>query len=333
MIQFDKNKLKEIHQDILIDLYRIMLRIRMIEDAIGEEYPKDEMKTPIHLCTGQEAIPAGVCKYLKKDDYVLSNYRGHGHYLAKGGDLRSLIAELYGRDTGCCRGRGGSMHIVDVSVGIVGTSAIVGGGVPIATGIGLASVLEKNSRVSVVFFGDGAVDEGVLYESINFSMLKKLPVIYACENNFYAVCSHQSKRQPRDNIYCRFQGCGIPGYRVDGNNVIEVYQIAKNVIDNARRGGGPAFIEFRTYRWKGHSGNDSDVSLGYRTQEELDEWVKRCPLKNFENFLLDERIIAKEQIRLFEQDIDKEIQEAFEFAQKSPFPDEESIMDYLYKEK
>lgn len=332
IIQYDRAKVKNISRETLGELYKIMLRIRRVEDAIGNEYPKDEMKTPIHLCTGEEAIPAGVCTHLNKNDYVLSNYRGHGHYLAKGGDLKTLIAELYGRETGCSRGRGGSMHLADTSVGVMGTSAIVGGGIPIATGVGLTSILRKTKDVTVVFFGDGAVDEGVLYESINFAVLKKLPVIYACENNFYSVCSHQSKRQSLDNIYCRFQGCGISGYRIDGNNVLEVYDIAKKVIENARQGNGPSFIEFRTYRWKGHSGNDSDVSLGYRSQQELDEWIKRCPVKNFEEFLLEQGIISQDKIVSFENEIDKEIEEAFQFAKQSSLPDEDSIMEYLYKE-
>lgn len=331
LIQYNFKKAQEMPNKILSVLYRMMLRTRMVEEAIAKEYVHDEMKTPIHLCIGEEAISAGVCIHLKKDDYVVSNYRGHGHYLAKGGDLTALIAELYGKDTGCSGSRGGSMHLIDPSVGLIGSSAIVAGGIPIAAGIALSVVLKRAKQVAVVFFGDGAVDEGVLYESINFSVLKKLPVIYICENNFYAVCSSQNKRQPFDNIYCRFEGCGIPGYRVDGNNVLEVYDIAQKVIDQARKGKGPAFIECRTYRWTGHSGGESDVSLGYRTQEEYDEWLKKCPLDNFKKFLIKEKVISRKEIDFFKKDIDKEIEAAFMCAKNSPFPETKNIMKYLYK--
>lgn len=331
-IQFKVN-LKDIQRHTLIELYRIMLRIRMVQRRIEKEYPKDEIKTPVHLCTGQEAISAGVSINLKKEDYVFSNYRGHGHYLAKGGDLKCLIAELYGREDGCSRGRGGSMHLIDTSVGLMGTTSIVGGGIPIATGAALSAVLQKNNRVAVVFFGDGAMDEGVLYESINFAMLKKLPVIYACENNFYAVCSPQKNRQCLDNIYKRFEGCGIPGYRVDGNNVIDVYSIAKKAVEACRKKKGPSFIEFRTYRWHGHSGGGSDVSLGYRTQEELDRWVKRCPVENFERFLLKKTFITKENIESIAKVFDKEISEAFDFAKNSREPDEKDLLKYSYSEE
>lgn len=328
-IQSDSNN-SAIPSHILIELYRIMLKIRRVQLRIEKEYPKDEIRTPVHLCIGQEAIAAGICIHLNGDDYIFSNYRGHGHYLAKGGDLKALIAELYGRETGCSRARGGSMHIIDPSIGFLGSSSIVGGSIPIATGAALGSLLQKNNRVTVVFFGDGAVDEGVLYESINFAVLKKLPVIYACENNFYAVCSPQSTRQPLDNIYKRFVGCGIAGYRVNGNNVIDVYRIAKKVIEDARNKKGPSLIEFRTYRWRGHSGAGTDVSLNYRSQEELDKWVKKCPVKNFERFLVNKGLLTKDKIESIDRLIEKEIDEAFDFAKISPLPDEKDLLKYLY---
>lgn len=331
-IRFNAN-FKNIRRHTLIELYKMMLRIRMVQRRIEKEYPKDEIKTPVHLCTGQEAISAGVCANLKKEDYVFSNYRGHGHYLAKGGDLKRLIAELYGKEAGCSKGRGGSMHIIDTSVGLMGTTSIVGGGIPIATGAALSAVLQKNNRIAVVFFGDGAMDEGVLYESINFAMLKKLPVIYACENNFYAVCSPQKNRQYLDNIYRRFEGCGIPGYRIDGNNVIDVYLAAKKAIEACRNKKGPSFIEFRTYRWHGHSGGGSDVSLGYRTQKELDQWVKRCPVENFERFLLKKTFITKENIESIMKVFDEEINEAFDFAKNSREPNTEDLLKYAYSEE
>jgi len=324
-------KTSGIPKEVLRELYRMMLKIQKVELKIDELYHEDEMKTPVHLCLGQEAVAAGVCIHLNTDDYVFSNHRGHGHYIAKNGDVKAMVAELYNRETGCSRGRGGSMHLVDASVGVLGTSSIVGGCIPIATGAALGSVLKKDNRVSVAFFGDAAVEEGVIYESISFAMLKKLPVVYVCENNFYSVFSHLSKRQAKDDIYRRFEGLSIPGYRVDGNNVIEVYRIAKKAIDNARRGNGPSFIECRTYRLRDHHGIGSGVEVGYRTQEEVDEWAARCPVKNFERFLLEGRVVTASGIEEFAEAINQEVEEAFKFAQASPLPDEDEVLEYLYQ--
>lgn len=328
-IRYSK-RYNDIPDDVLKNLYRIMIRIRKVELKIAELYHEDEMKTPIHLCIGQEAVSAGVCASLNTDDYVFSNHRGHGHYIAKGGDIKTLIAELYNRETGCSRGHGGSMHLIDTSVGLLGSSSIVGGGIPIATGAALASLLKNDKRVSIVFFGDAAVEEGVIYESINFAKLKNLPVVYICENNLYAVFTHLSKRQPKDDIYRRFDGLSIPGYRIDGNNVLEVYRTAKNAIINARSGGGPSFIECRTYRLNDHHGTSSGVEVGYRTEKEVDEWVKRCPVENFERFLIDQKVITPIKIEKLKADIDREVGEAFKFAQSSPSPTENEVMNYLY---
>ncbi len=308
-----------------------MLKIQKVELKVDELYHEDEMKTPVHLCLGQEAIAAGFCAHLNTNDYAFSNHRGHGHYIAKGGDIKAMVAELYNRATGCSKGRGGSMHIVDTSVGVLGTSSIVGGSIPIATGAALGSVLKKDNRISVVFFGDAAVEEGVIYESINFAMLKKLPVVYVCENNFYSVFSHLSKRQAKDDIYRRFEGLSIPGYRVDGNNVIEVYRIAKKVIDNARGGGGPSFVECRTYRIRDHHGTSSGVEVGYRTQDEVDEWTARCPVGNFERFLIEQKIMTAGEAERFASALDREVEEAFKFAKASPLPDKDEVLEHLYQ--
>ena len=329
-IIFD-TKISDIPKEIPSELYKIMLKIRKVQLKIDELYHEDDMRTPVHLCIGQEAVAVGVCANLKVNDYVFTTHRGHAHYIAKGGDIKAMIAELYNRETGCSKGRGGSMHLIDTSVGLLGTSSIVGGCIPIATGAALGSVLQKKNLVSVAFFGDAAVEEGVLYESINFAMLKKLPVVYVCENNFYSVSSHLSKRQAKDDIYRRFEGLSIPGYQVDGNNVIEVYHIAKKAIDNARRGGGPSFMECRTYRLRDHHGTGSGVEVGYRTQEEVDEWTARCPVRNFERFLIEQNIITASEIGEFVTAIDLEIEEAFKFAQASPLPDEDEVLEYLYQ--
>ncbi|MBM2824408.1 MAG: Dehydrogenase [Dehalococcoidales bacterium] len=328
-IVFD-TQVHDIPPEVLRELYLMMLKIQKVELKVAELYHEDEMHTPVHLCLGQEAIAAGVCANLERSDYVFSNHRGHGHYIAKGGDIKAMVAELYNRATGCSQGRGGSMHLVDTSVGILGTSSIVAGGVPLATGAALASVLKKDGRVSVAFFGDAAVEEGVIFESINFAMLKKLPVVYVCENNFYAVFSPISKRQAGDNIYRRFGGLAIPGYRVDGNNVIEVYRTAQQAIEKARQGGGPSFLECRTYRLRDHHDTGSGVEVGYRTQAEVDEWEARCPVHNFERFLLEQKLITAREIEEMTSSLDREVAEAFQFAQDSPLPDGGKILAYLY---
>lgn len=317
--------------EVLWELYRVMLKIRKVQLKIAELYHQDEMKTPVHLCIGQEAVAAGVCAHLNTDDYVFSNHRGHGHYIAKGGDIKALIAELYNRETGCSRGRGGSMHLVDTSVGLMGSSSIVGGCIPIATGAALGSAIKKeNNHISVAFFGDAAVEEGVLYESINFAMLKKLPVVYVCENNFYSVFSHLNKRQAKDEIYRRFEGLSIPGYRVDGNNVIEVYRTAGKAVAHARSGGGPSFIEARTYRLKDHHGTGSGVEVGYRTQKEVDQWAARCPVESFEGFLVEQKVLSTGEMEEMATAIDREVEQAFKFAQASPLPDEDDVQKHLF---
>ena len=328
-ILYDKRHV-DVSNNTLKELYIIMRRIRNTELKIAELYHENQMKTPIHLCIGQEAVSAGVCANLCKDDYVFSNHRGHGHFIAKGGDIKAMVAELYNRETGCSRGRGGSMHLIDTSVGLLGSSSIVAGNVPIATGAALASLLKKDNRVSVTFFGDAAVEEGVIYESINFAMLKNLPIVYVCENNFYAVFTHLRKRQYNEDIYRRFEGLSIPGYRVDGNNVLDVYRVAKKAINKARSGGGPSFIECKTYRLNDHHGVSSGVEVGYRLQSEVDAWAKKCPVDNFETFLVEQQVMTLTEINGLKNRIDLEIAEAFEFAQTSPFPNKEDVLNYLY---
>jgi len=320
-------------REVLIGLYYDMLRIHRVQLRIEALYHMDEMKTPIHLCIGQEAIAVGVCAHLQKDDYISSSHRSHGHYLAKGGDLKALIAELYCRETGCSKGRGGSMHLVDTSAGHMGSSSIVGGGIPIGTGLSLAIWMKKQNRVSVVFFSDGAADEGVLYESINFAILKKLPVIYIYENNQFSVCSPVTTRRvgevifhstPHEYMYTRI---------VDGNSILEVYAVAQEAINRARRGQGPSFIECKTYRIRGHSGAGSDAKLGYRSDEEIAIWEARCPVVTFRSKLLQEKMITEEKLTNMEKEIDQEIDEAFRFAQKSPLPGREQLLQYLFYEE
>ena len=324
-------KIDDVPKNVLKELYWSMLRIQMVELKIDELYHEDEMKTPVHLCLGQEAVAAGVCLNLNTDDYVFTNHRGHGHYIAKGGNMKKMVAELYNRQTGCSKGRGGSMHLIDIAAGLPGSSSIVGGNVPIATGAALASAIKQDKRVSVTFFGDAATEEGVIYESINFAMLKKLPVVYVCENNLYSVFSGLTKRQPHDEIYRRFTGLSIPSYRVDGNNVVEVYRTAKKAVTHARRGDGPSFIECLTYRLRDHGGTSSGVEVGYRSQEEVDSWAARCPVKNYQQFLMKQKLLTANEIEAGQKDIDREVGEAFNFAQTSPLPKEDEVLHYLFQ--
>ncbi len=321
----------EITGEEMLKMYRIMLKIRNTELEIAARYMEDEMKTPVHLYIGQEAVAAGVCANLNREDYLFSNHRGHGHYIAKGGDIKSMIAELYNRETGCSRGRGGSMHLADPDAGMPGFSSIVGGCIPVATGSALASVMQGNGRVSTVFFGDGAVEEGVLYESANFASLRKLPVIYVCENNNYAVCSPLKSRQPDRFIHLRLKGCSIPSESIDGNDALEVYRAAQYCIKRARSGEGPSFIECRTYRMKDHHGIRDGTESGYRSSGELEYWKGRCPVKRMEILLARRGLLDKSIKESIEKELAEEIESAFEYAVNSPLPEKEDIMKYLYK--
>ena len=306
---------------MLKNMYITMLRIRRMEEKIVELYPEQEMRCPTHLYIGQEAIASGVCASLQKEDYVFGTYRGHGHYLAKGGNMKKLAAELYGKATGCAKGKGGSMHIVAPEVNFMGCSALVGGGMPMAAGAALAAAMQHTKQVSVSFIGDGVVEEGVFHETLNFASLRKLPVIFICENNFYAVHVHQSARQPGDNIYERAACYLMPGMRIDGNDVIEVYRTAKEAIHRARAGDGPTLIECRTYRWFEHVGPNFDWDLGYRTKEEGEEWMAKCPLKRFRKLLQENGLLSDIEHNKLTAQIDEEVEEAFQFAKNSPFPD------------
>lgn len=314
----------------LIEFYKTMLKIRMVERKIESEYQYDEIKTPIHLSIGQEAIAAGVCAHLKKEDYLFGTHRSHAQYLAKGGDLNKMIAEMYLRTTGCSLGRGGSMHLVDPEVGIMGSSAIVGGSIPLGTGAALASKLQKNDRVTAVFFGDGAVDEGVFHECLNFAALKKLPVLYVCENNHYAINSHELQRHSEKDIFKLAQGYGMPSEQIDGNDVLRVSQCAEAAVERGRNGGGPTFLECITYRWKGHIGTVDDVGNGFRPKAEHDYWISKCPIKWFEGYLRETGILTDELEQSIHDEINARIEEAFSFAKNSPKPLPEELMDHVY---
>jgi pyruvate dehydrogenase E1 component alpha subunit len=319
-----------IPRDVLIELYRKMLLIRRFEEKIVEVYPVQDMKTPVHLYIGEEAIAAGVCANLAREDYIFTNHRSHGHCLAKGVDPKLLYAEFYGRITGCCKGKGGSMHPAVPEYGILGSSAIVAGGIPIAVGAALASKMKQDGKISVAFFGDGAVDEGTFHESLNFAALKRLPVVFVCENNLYATSSHQAVRHSQLNIAKKADGYGMPGEQIDGNNVLEVYTAARRAVNRARKGEGPTLIECKTYRWKGHVGPETDYQKGIRPKHELDEWMKKCPIKTYKEFLTENRIWTESVSQDMIRKIDAELEAALRFAKESPFPEKEELFNDVY---
>jgi len=314
----------------LLEIYYNLQRIRKVELKIEELYHLDEMKTPVHLSLGQEAVSVGVCLNLRKEDNIFSNHRSHGHYLAKGGDLKAMIAELYCKETGCAKGRGGSMHLIDTSVGHLGSSSIVAGAIPHAVGAALAYKLQKKDLVAVTFFGDAAVEEGVLYESFNFAKLKKLPVVFVCENNYYSVCSQLSARQSDDKIYLRSRGFDIPSESVDGMDMLKTFEKAKRAIDYARSGKGPYFLEFKVQRWRAHAGAGDSLAEKYRRKEDLDKKKIRDPIQEFTEYILAKKITDKNQLDKINNDLDMEISAAFKYAQESPLPKKEDLTKHLF---
>lgn len=311
----------------LPDLYYEMLRLRLIEEKIADLYQEQEMRCPVHLSIGQEAVAVGVCAALEKTDYVLSTHRSHGHYIAKGGDIPSMLAEIYGKATGCAQGKGGSMHLTDLEKGFIGATPIVGSTIAIAVGTAFGSQLKKENKVTVVFFGEGATEEGVFHESVNFAVLKNLPIVFVCENNLYSVYSPMSVRQPSNRTVSQVAGGhGIETKQADGNDVEAVLALTKPAIDKARRGAGPTFLEFPTYRWREHCGPNYDNHIGYRTEEEFEQWKKLCPIEK----VITHNGVSHSQDREMRFKISKEIESAVNFAKSSPLPKMKTASENVY---
>jgi TPP-dependent pyruvate/acetoin dehydrogenase alpha subunit len=295
--------------------YRALYRIRRVEEEIAAVYPSDKIKSPVHLSIGQEAISVGVCEALRPDDVVFGSYRSHALYLAKGGNLRQMIAELYGKADGCAKGKGGSMHLIDTRARVMGASAVVGTTIPQAVGFAYAVKLQRKDSVVASFFGDGAVDEGVFYESLNFAALKALPIVFVCENNRYAIHTHQSKRQKLDNICERARGQGMPAEQIPNNDVQRIYECISQSVGQLRAGSsGPFFFECLTYRLKEHVGPSDDFQLGYRTREEAEIWLRTDPIGQLRAHL------DPAERRRIEAEVEVEIEDAFAFAEQSPWP-------------
>ena len=314
---------------LLETMFRTMVRIRRFEERVALLVEAGEVKCPCHLCIGQEAIAAGVCAALEETDYVWGGHRSHGHYLAKGGDLTAMMAELFGKVTGCSRGRGGSMHLIAPEVGILGTVPLVAATVPLGVGAGLASKLRSDRRVSVVFFGDGATEEGHFHESVNLAALHRLPVIFVCENNLYASHLHLLERRAADNIYKTGEAHGIPGIQLDGNDVVAVYQAALEAVNRARGGAGPSLLECRTYRWRGHVGPSWDMDVGVKRREELQEWLPKDPMARAETQLA-ELGTSRAQCDRIRQQIDEEVEAAVTFARESPYPNAGELASWVF---
>ena len=305
----------------LLGLFKTMLRIRRVEERLADCYREDELHSPLHLCIGQEAVAAGVSYWLDTADHVFSGHRAHGHYLAKGGDLKRMVAELYGKRTGCCEGRGRSLHLMDQSVGFIGSTPIVGGTVPLAVGSAWAALLTSKTRITVVYFGDGCFEEGVMHEAMNFAVLKKVPIIFVCENNGYSAYTSLQQRQPDNReIHGIAEAHGLASYVGDGNDALQVSTIAQYAIAQARTGAGPQFLEFHTHRWREHCGPHFDDDLGYREDGELEYWLQRCPVELAKRQLLVNSTITEDGIDMLEHTLDVEITAAIEFARNSESP-------------
>src|SRR5581483_3746334 len=308
-----------------------MLRIRLVEETIADRYPEGEMRCPVHLSIGQEAVAVGVAASLAADDCLMSAHRAHAHYLAKGGDLTALLAELYGRATGCSSGRGGSMHLVDLDVNMLGSTPIVGSALPVAVGTAFGAWQQGRGGVTVVFVGEGATEQGVFAECLNFAALKRLALVFVCENNLYSVYSPLDVRQaPARDRAALATAHGIPTASGDGNDVEAVVAATLAATARARRGDGPTYLEFATYRWREHCGPNYDNDLGYRTEEEFLFWKQRCPIEGTRRELLAARLVDEHELQKMNDDIGREIDQAVDFAERSPFPVRDDMAKNVY---
>ncbi|MFC1548354.1 thiamine pyrophosphate-dependent dehydrogenase E1 component subunit alpha [Candidatus Omnitrophota bacterium] len=319
----------------LKSLYETMVRIRLCEESLVGPILNGEIRCPVHLYSGEEAVATGVCAALDEKDYVFGTHRSHGHFLAKGGGACEMIAEIYGKITGCAGGRGGSMHLIDPEKGMMGAAPIVAGTIPLALGAALASSIRKDKRITVSFFGDGATGEGVLYECLNFAALKKLPLIFACENNLYSTHLPIDEIRPNRDVFRIGEPFGIECHRVDGNDVVDVYETVKGAVEKCRNGRGPVFIEFLTYRLRGHVGPDDNIQgthMDIRSEEEIERWRKRDPITRFEKFLDKNKILSEEDFHVIKAEITREVKGAHDFALKSSCPKEGDLTDHVFEE-
>jgi pyruvate dehydrogenase E1 component alpha subunit len=318
----------QIDKELMIEMYRRMLLARTFEETVFDVYRRGWMPGLAHLADGQEATPVGVCLALHTDDTITSTHRGHGHIIGKGGQVEPMMAEVMGKVTGYCRGKGGEMHIADVSLGILGANGIVGGGIGIAAGSAFTAKREGKGRVSVAFFGDGAINQGIWYETANIAVLWKLPLIYVCENNQYTEFTNYRKLQAGEGLVARAEAMGMPGIEVDGNDVIAVYQAALKLVERARLGEGPGMLVCHTFRYGGH--HVGDPGTKYRPKEEIEDWKRRDPIPRFEKVLVEEGILSPGQIEEMHSQVEKRLADAVEAGRNAEFPDVSEVTEHVY---
>lgn len=324
----EHNEMKALTNDKLVKMLYDMKLIRRFEEELEKSYGEGKIHGTMHLCIGQEATAVGACVHLTDNDKIISNHRGHGHCIAKGAEVKRMTAELLGKETGYCNGKGGSMHIADLDIGILGANGIVAAGLPIATGSALTSKMKNLQEVTVAFFGDGASNEGAFHEALNLASIWDLPVIFFCENNQYGMSGPVKEMINIENIADRAQSYGIPGIVVDGNDVLAVAEVTKQAIERARNGAGPTLIEAKTYRWKGHSRSDARK---YRTREEEKEWRSlRDPIASFKGKLLQEGVVTEQSLEEMTEQVEREMDEAIRFAEESKEPGIETLMTDIY---
>lgn len=331
--ELDSTSAIKLSREREISLYRNMLRVRNAEETLAELYKEKEMRTPTHFGVGQEGIAVGVCDALRVDDVVYTHHRCHTHYLAKGGSLLGLVAELYGREDGCSRGRGGSVHLTDRSVGMLGSSPILGEGMALAVGSALAFQMDGVPRVATSFFGEGTLDEGIAYECFNYAAIKKLPVLFVCENNFYATESPLETRQPTGTQLCdRARAFKLEALKIDGNDVTIVYEATRKALEYIRNGGGPFFLECETYRWLEHVGPmlDHELNRTYRSKEEVEAWMRRCPVSRSARRLLASGLATQAQLDQWAVEVKAEMAKVVAEAKASPWPDSSTLFENVY---
>ncbi|WZL74992.1 pyruvate dehydrogenase (acetyl-transferring) E1 component subunit alpha [Clostridiaceae bacterium 35-E11] len=311
----------------MIDMYETMLKIREFETKAMTLFAEGSIPGFVHLYLGEEAVATGVCANLNDSDYITSTHRGHGHILAKGGDLKYMMAELFGKETGYCKGKGGSMHIADATKGILGANGIVGAGHNIAVGAGLSAKYRDTDQVCVCFFGDASTNQGTFHESMNLASVWKLPVVFVCENNLYGISTHQSRHQAIQDVSDRAVAYNMPGVTVDGNDIFAVYEAANEAVKRARAGQGPTLIECKTYRHRGHFEGDPGA---YKPEEEQKEWFAKDPIPRLEKFMLENNVFTEAKMKKIQEKVGKEIEDAVAFANNSPDPSLESVVEDIY---
>jgi len=317
----------EFSREVLLSMYKKMLLIRYFEEKVDEFFARALIHGTTHLYTGEEAIAVGACVHLEKGDFLTSTHRGHGHCISSGADVKRMMAELLGKETGYSHGKGGSMHIADVEAGNLGANGVVGGGIPLAVGAGLTLKMKNSNRMVLCFFGDGAANQGVFHESLNLASIWDLPVVFICENNVYGMSFSVKKAIRAKSIAVRSKAYGIPGKLVDGNDVFAVSDAVEAAAGRARKGKGPSLIECQTYRWKGHSKSDANL---YRTQEEIESWKKKCPIKRFREKLIETDVLTIGKAQKIDQEAKKDIEDAVEFAMRSQEPKLQDLEEDVY---